>query len=232
MGGGLVEEQQAGPAEQELGERDPHLPAAGEMLGLLRKIVGAEAQPAQHGRDLQVDAVPVAPPEGVLQLGVPLEHRRMLRFGVRVVAEPLLECGDLVAHVEQRLEREAGFLEQRAAAVDQAVLREVAHRESGRLDDRAAVGLLEAGEHLEQRGFAGAVRSAEPDAFAVIDLPADRIEKHASAEGLSEGNELDQLAVSPSAFATAASTRGTRKGFVRYPCTPRLMASMALASVE
>jgi hypothetical protein len=30
--GGLVEKQQAGTSEQQLGERDPHLPAAGERL--------------------------------------------------------------------------------------------------------------------------------------------------------------------------------------------------------
>ena len=33
MVGGLVEQQQVGPAEQQLGQRDAHLPAARERLG-------------------------------------------------------------------------------------------------------------------------------------------------------------------------------------------------------
>ena len=37
---------------------------------------------------------------------------------------------------------------------------------------------------------------------------------------------------SPSARAAAASTCGTRNGFVRYPATPRFTASMALVSLD
>ena len=38
----------------------------------------------------------------------------------------------------------------------------------------AAVGLVEPGEHLQQRRLAGAVRAAQADALAVVDLPGDR----------------------------------------------------------
>src|SRR5688572_488505 len=125
---------------------------------------------------------------------------------MRVFAEALRERGDLVAHVEQRLEGEAGLFVQRAAAVAQTVLRQVADRQAGRFDDQAAVGFLEPGEHLEQRRLAGAVRAAQTDALAIVDLPADVVEENAIAERFGEGNELDQLATSPSALAAAAST--------------------------
>ncbi len=50
----------------------------------------------------------------------------------------------------------------------------------------AGVRLVEAGEHLEQRGLAGAVRPAQADTVAVADLPGDVIEQGAVAEGLGE----------------------------------------------
>ena len=159
----------------------------------LPQIVGGEAETAQDGGDLQVDAVALEPAEGLLQIAVALQHRAHGPSSECVVAEPLFERGDLVAHVEQRLEGEAGLLDQRAAAVVEAVLRQVADGQPGRLDDRAGVGLLEPGEHLEQRGLAGAVRAAEADALAVVDLPADRVEQDAAAEGLAEGTSWINL---------------------------------------
>ena len=108
-----------------------------------------------------------------------------------VVGEPVLERGDFGPHVEQRLERLPGFLDERPSGVVQAVLRQVADRQPRGLDDLPAVGLVEPGEHLEQRGLAGAVRPAEADAFAVVDLPADRVEEDAIAERLTQVGELD-----------------------------------------
>src|SRR6185503_7455998 len=101
--------------------------------------------------------------------------------------------------------------------VCQPVLREIADRQIRRLDDAALVGFVDAGEHLEERGLAGAVGAAEA---------------HAIAERLAEVGKLDHAAGAPRAFDAAASTCGTRNGLVRYPATPRFTASMALDSVE
>ena len=58
MVGRLVEQQQRRPAEQQLREREPHLPSARQRIGrLLERLVG-EPETAQHRRDLQVDVVP------------------------------------------------------------------------------------------------------------------------------------------------------------------------------
>ncbi len=73
----------------------------------------------------------------------------------------------------------------------QPVLRQIADRQAAWLDDEPAVRLFHAGEHLEQGRFAGAVRSAQTDPFAVVDLPADRIEEDPVAERLTEIGELD-----------------------------------------
>ena len=106
----------------------------------------------------------------------------------------------------------------------------------------ARVGLVEPGQHAQQRRLAGAVRSAQADAVAVGDLPGDVVEQDAFAEGLGEGGQLNhgmtlgghstifetraRLAaarsdlaatgsVSPTARAATARMRGSRNGLVR-----------------
>ena len=59
MVGRLVEQQQIGLAQQQLRKRQAHLPAAGQMIGQLLLRVGLEAQPAQHGRHLELDLIAV-----------------------------------------------------------------------------------------------------------------------------------------------------------------------------
>ena len=102
------------------------------------------------------------------------------------MAEPLFQIGNLVADVEQRLERERGLFAERVAAVGQAVLRQIADRQAGGLDDGAAVRFVEPGEHPQQRGLAGAVRAAEADTLAVVDLPRDAVEQGSVAERFCE----------------------------------------------
>src|SRR4030095_4441398 len=99
----------------------------------------------------------------------------------------------------------------------EAVLREVADRQPARLDDVAAVRLVQAGQHLQKRRFSGAVRAAEADPLALFMLPAARVQKYAIAEPLAERRELDHgpgrfvrgkrsilaRAYSPRAFAAA-----------------------------
>ena len=148
-------------------------------------------QAAQDRVNLQIDAVAFEPPEALLQLAVAAQHPGMLRLVHVVVCEPIFERGDLGAHVEQRLERLPRFIEERASRVLESVLRQVADRQPCRLHDLSAVGLFEPRQHLEQRRLARAVRSAEADPLAVVDLPADGIEEDAVAERLAQVGELD-----------------------------------------
>ena len=60
MVGRLVEQQQVRLAEQQLGQREAHLPAAGERVGRPLEIRRLEAEPLQDRRGLQLDAVAVA----------------------------------------------------------------------------------------------------------------------------------------------------------------------------
>ena len=107
------------------------------------------------------------------------------------VAEPVFNRRDLGTHVEQRLEGEARFLDDGAARVGQAILRQVTDGQPGRLGDQAAVGLFQPRHHLQQRGLAGSVRTRETDAIAIVDLPADGVQEDAAAERFGERGELD-----------------------------------------
>ncbi len=191
--GRLVEQQQAGPPEQQLGQRDAHLPAARERLGGLAEVVLAEAEAAQHGRDPQVDAVAVVAAELLLQLGVADQHRLVLALGHAVVAQPRLERVHLGLPRQQVGEGRRRLVEQGPAAVVQAVLRQVADGQPARGDHLAGVGLVDAGQDAQQGGLAGPVRAAQADPLPIADLPGDVVEEDAVAEGLVELRELDHV---------------------------------------
>ena len=88
MVGGLVEKQQVGFGQQQLGQRDAHLPAAAELVGLARPILFAEAEAGEHRAHLGVERVAV---EGVKAL---LEHGVALGGGF-VLGACMIELGEL-----------------------------------------------------------------------------------------------------------------------------------------
>ena len=184
--GRFVEEQQVRLLQQQLGERDAHLPAAREGFGLALEVAAREAEALQDGRGLQLDRIAVTEAEAILEVAVAAEHRSVFRLGDGRVAQAVLEDVHLRLHREQIGEGAARFFEHRLAGVVEAVLRQVADRQRRRLEDRAGVRLVEAGHHLQQRGLAGAVGSAEADALAHRDLPRHMVEQDATAEGLGE----------------------------------------------
>ena len=75
--GGLVEQQQVRLFEQQLGQRDAHLPAAGEFLGAARPVFLPEAQTVQHRAHLRFDGVAVARVEFASDALVALGHLRV-----------------------------------------------------------------------------------------------------------------------------------------------------------
>src|SRR5205085_5266684 len=78
---------------------------------------------------------------------------------------------DILLHGEAAEDR--GFLRQIADAEPRALI----HRQLGDVMavklDGAAVGLDQAGDHVEHRGLAGAVRTEQADRFAAADIDAD-----------------------------------------------------------
>ena len=157
MVGGLVEQQQVGLRQQQLGECDAHLPAAGELSGVARPVFLAKAEAVEHRADLRVERVAVVHAEvagdGVVAIGhLVIFARSRIEF-----AHLVGELFHLGFHRLQAAEDGHALVEDGAAFETQAILRQIA--EGGVLGggDGAVVERLDAAQHLQQRGFAGAV---------------------------------------------------------------------------
>ena len=77
----LVQQEQIRRAQQQLRQRETHLPATRQVIGQLLLHLRLEAEPAQHGRDLELDLIAVAQAETILHLAIPREDRLVIRFG-------------------------------------------------------------------------------------------------------------------------------------------------------
>ncbi len=155
----LVKQQQVRAAEQQLRQRNPHLPAAGKCFRRSIGVVRCETKATEDRCDTQVHAVAVREAKAVLQLAVAGEHFVVLALRDRRIAEPMLDLVHFHLHIEERLECTARFLEDTPARVRESVLRQVTDCQIGWLDDRPGVGVVKTGEHLQQCRFAGAVWS-------------------------------------------------------------------------
>ena len=101
--GGLVEQQQVGVAQEELGERDTHLPAAGELGARALKVGDLKAQAGQDLAGVALELVAAQVLKAVLDLAV---------FGKESVDVLALfgELGDLGLQLVGALAHAADFL--------------------------------------------------------------------------------------------------------------------------
>ena len=126
MVGRLVEQQKIGLFEQQFGERDAHLPAAGKFFDAALPVVAPETEAGENGADAGFDVVSISRGEFVLRL--------MVAFGdladIRSFDDRVRPCGARVLVVPVRGrgvgEYRHAFGEDGAAGEVDAVLREVA----------------------------------------------------------------------------------------------------------
>ena len=108
MVGRLVEQQQVGLGEQQLGERDAHLPAAAELVGQARPVLFAEAEAGEHGAHLGVECVAVEGVEALLQQGEALGGGFVLRARrgrARPVAPPRRSISPSISRISSKTVR-------------------------------------------------------------------------------------------------------------------------------
>ena len=143
--GRLVHEEQVGPGEQELGQRDPHLPAPRELLGAALLVGEREAEALEDVGDAGVDLVAAEVLEPLGDLGVALEQLLVLAaVVVRRRCQAVFDLVLLLLEGDQLLERQHHLVMDDAPLVDEAVLGQVADGRVGGHPDGAGVGLLEA----------------------------------------------------------------------------------------
>ncbi len=126
MIGRLVEQQHVGLFEQQLGERDAHLPAAGEFLGAAGPIFLAKSESVEHRADLRLDRVAVA----IAKLGVDVMEAvgggGVFGAGGIELAELVVQRFELLLHFAKVGEDAHAFGEDGAAGEREAVLRKIA----------------------------------------------------------------------------------------------------------
>jgi len=181
--GGLVEQQDVGVAQQQLGEADAHLPAAGELEGRLVEVLHGEPQAAQDLAGAALELVAAGGLEAVAGAAV-LLHGGVEGVGVLLGGHDLLELGDALAQVRDLGRGGHDLLEGRAVAGELRLLLEVAHGGAPGEGHGALVGRLEAHDDLEQRGLAGAVGAHEGPGLAGVELDGGARVEDLGAEGL------------------------------------------------
>jgi hypothetical protein len=192
--GGLVEEQEIGPQQEEPGQRRAHPPTSRELAERAVGVRRSEAETSQDDLRLGLKAVAAECLEAVLHLPVTLGQ---LRAGVLrghqggQALELSLESPDLV---------ESGqcFGQHRAGLARADFLGQIAHGHTGVAVYAPGVGVFDAREDPAQRGFACAVGPAQADALAPANAPGHRAEQALPAVPLRNGVERDHAAPTPS----------------------------------
>ena len=164
---GLVEEEDFGLGEEELGHGDAHLPAAGEFAAVAGEVGVFEAEASEDGLDFGLHAGRIVPVEEEFELADFFKHVGKGRgAGVEV-----LEFGgvavDLFLNGLGFGEGGFGFIEEGDALDVDPFLREVADAVVLGLVDFAAVGEQGAADALHEGGLAGAVVAGKGNAFRV-----------------------------------------------------------------
>ena len=189
--GGLVEEEERRFLEEEFRQRDAHLPAAGELFGLALPVFFGKAEAAEDGADLCVEGVDVVNVELVGDVGVALGGGGVL-FGFWVGGgEGMGEVFGFAFESVEVVEDGEALGKDGFAAEGEAVLREVAEGHAFDTGELAVVEGLDAGEDLEEGGFAGAVAADEASALVRRDEPVGVFEEEFLAEAFAGGGELE-----------------------------------------
>ena len=189
--GGLVEKQQVGFFEQQFGERDAHLPAAGEGFDAALPVLFTEAEAGEDGADAGLDVIAVARGEFGLDVVVAVDNLLVFRAGVVEFAHAAFE--DLLLGFERAdlVEDGKAFVEDGTAGEVDAVLREIAGADPLHDVERAIVEALNSGERFEQGGLAGAVRADDADALLRGEEPVEVLKKNFGAEAFAGFGELN-----------------------------------------
>src|SRR5215831_12793641 len=185
MVGGLVEEEEIRPEEEEAGEGGAHAPASRELGERPMRVRGGEPQPAEDDLGLRLQTVATERLEAVLDLAVALGgclggrgigHQGGEALQLRLEAPDLVEAGERLGEDGPRLARPY-------------FLWEIPDADSAVAMHAAGVRLLHAGEDAAESRLAGAIGAAETNALTAADAPRYLAEQHLSSVSLGDGVE-------------------------------------------
>ena len=178
----LVQKQDVRVAQEQLGERDAHLPAAGELRAGLIEIRGLETQAGENLARVALELVPAQTLETVLDVAVLIEK------GARDVPA-LPRLGDfqlqLLSALAHRFDLDGGvhdLLDDGRIGGEFGLLLQISHVRVLGERDRPGIGAVDAHDDLEQRGLTRAVGPHKRVALARVDLQRGAREERACAK--------------------------------------------------
>ena len=183
--GGLVQKEQVGMAKQELGERNAHLPAAGEISRGLVKVLDGKAQAAQDLACTGIQLVAAETLEAVLGVAVVLKQAVQLGTGLRG-RDLCLELGYTALPALHLVRGVNNLLKGGLLAIDLGLLLQVANGCVLGKGDGALVGGLLAHDDLQERGLAGAVGANQGPTLPPVELECGLRVKDPSAKRLGD----------------------------------------------
>src|SRR5579859_1738181 len=203
---GLVQQQEVGFLQQQLGQCNTHLPAAGKSLRPSLPVFFAKAQAVQHRTYLGFNGVPVARLDFRLDAVEALSNLRVFSAGVIDFSHAMRKLFLFTLHLVDMLENGKTFGEDAASGERESVLREVAALYAALLRDGAVIQRLKAAQNLQKSGLAGAVRAYQADTIVRCDQPVELLEEDLGTETLAGLGELNH----PSFYLTTKGTKGHR----------------------
>ena len=184
--GRFIQEQDRGLLQEQLGQGDTHLPAAGELIRETVQILVSEAQPHEHTLDSGFHLGHVMVVQTHLEITEHLQCLIILRRSGRVSAQSLASLIKQLLRLHGICEGGLGFGHQRAAFHLHAFLWEVAHLDTLRFVDLALVLLDDSGDDLHQGALPGTVGTGQRNTFPGPDGEVQAAEEIAGAVGDAE----------------------------------------------
>ena len=173
----LIEQQQGWLLEQQLGQRNPHLPAARKLLGAPLPVFFRKPQPSQHRAHLRVERIDVMGLQHVHDVRVAIRRLLVFRRPRLLVAQGPRQLFGLGLHAAQLVKDAQTLFKDGLAAHGQPVLRQIPERRSLVLRNGPVIERLHPGQYLQQRAFAGAVAADEPRPLVGRDQPVHLLEQ-------------------------------------------------------
>ena len=184
---GLVEHEQVGLLEKELGEAESCALAAAERGHRRGELRVDEAQAVQHGIDLVVGGMAAEPVELGLEDG--LAGHEPIELGTLLGGHALEDLVEFLLDLVEPAERGGRGAAQRVRRIELGLLLEVADADPALQPHAAVVGLDASGDDLEQGALAAAVAAHESDLLAFVDAKHDILEQDVDA--VSEADVVD-----------------------------------------
>src|SRR6185312_11001451 len=187
----LVEQQQIGLFQQQPGQGNAHLPAAGEFFRAALPILFVEAQAVQHCPDFGFDVVSVT--------GMDLRLKAMEALGNLLVLVTFMvhlrhatgQLFHLTLHVVDVFKNREAFREHSAAGERETILWQVAAAHAALAVGTAVIKAINASEHLQQRGLPCAIGADQANTIVRRDEPIEVLKQNFWAKALSRIWTLD-----------------------------------------